>query len=172
MDGAHFPGAHRHSLHGGKSVKQIKTLVVVFSVALNIALLAGYGLSRYASRPRFAYEGLDLSAEQRARIEAGRDRFLHAMNETGDKIIQKHLELMDLIAAEPTDRQAIESKFHEIYSTQQSMQSSVMEHLLDDKEILNPAQRAKFFAILKDRIRAQGAPGPPWMPAGARQRKN
>jgi hypothetical protein len=47
-----------------------------------------------------------------------------------------------------------------------------MQHLLEDKEMLTPAQRAKFFGILKDRIRAQGAPGPPWLPAGARQRKN
>jgi Spy/CpxP family protein refolding chaperone len=144
---------------------------VIFSVVLNIAFLAAYGIRRISERPRFAYEDLDLTADQRIQLEAGRNRFLRAINETGDRIIEKHLELMDLIAAEPTDRQAIEGKFHEIHSIQQSMQSNVMGHLLEDKEILTPAQRTKFFTLLKERIRAQGAPGPPWLPAGARERK-
>jgi Spy/CpxP family protein refolding chaperone len=151
--------------------RHIKTLAVIFSVALNLAFLVGYGVRRFSDRPRFAYEDLDLSEDQRVRIEAGRDRFLSALNDIGDRIIAKHLELMDLIAAEPTDRQAVEGKFQEIHSLQQSMQSNVMEHLLEDKQILTPEQRAKFFALLKSRIRAQVAPGPPWLPAGARERK-
>jgi Spy/CpxP family protein refolding chaperone len=144
---------------------------VIFSVALNLAFLVGYGVRRFGDRPHFAYEDLDLSDGQRSRFEAGRDRFLHAVNETGNKIIEKHLELMDLMAADQTSLQAVEGKFREIRSLQQSMQHNVMKHLLEDKEIMTSAQRAKFFALLKDRIRAQGAPGPPWIPAGARQGK-
>ncbi len=151
--------------------RHIKTLAVIFSVALNLAFVVGYGVRRYSDRPRFAYEDLNLSEDQRVRIEAGRDRFLSALNDTGDRIIAKHLELMDLIAADPIDRQAIDAKFQEIHSTQHSMQSLVIEHLLADKQILNAEQRTKFFALLKSRIQAQGAPGPPWLPAGARERK-
>jgi Spy/CpxP family protein refolding chaperone len=150
--------------------RHIKTLAVIFSVALNIAFLAGYGLRRLGDRPRFAYEELNLSEDQRTRFEAGRDRFLHAINDTGNKIIEKHLELMDLMAGDQTDPQAVDGKFQEIHALQQSMQRNVMQHLLEDKQILTPEQRAKFIAVLKDRIRAQGAPGPPWIPAGARER--
>lgn len=172
MDRYGLSRANRHSIRGDYSVRQhIKTLAVIFSVALNVAFLVGYGVRKLGDRPKFAYEELDLSKDQRDRIEAGRDRFLRALNEIGDMIIGKHIELIDLIAADPTDRQAIEGKFQEIHSFQQSMQRLVMEHLLEDKQILTPEQRAKFFAVLKSRIRAQGAPGPPWLPAGARERK-
>ena len=150
--------------------RHLITLAVIFSVALNLAFLVGYGFRKLGDRPRFAYEALDLSKDQRARIEAGRDRFLRALNEIENRIIAKHLDLMDLIAADPIDRQAIEGKFQEIHSIQQSMQRKVLEHLLEDKQILTPAQRAKFFAVLKSRIREQGAAGPPWLPAGARER--
>jgi Spy/CpxP family protein refolding chaperone len=165
--------------------RHIKTLAVIFSVALNLAFLVGYGIRWYGERTRFAYEDLDLSQDQRVRIEAGRDRFLNALNDTGDRIIAKHLELMDLIAADPTkhlelmdliaadpiDQQAIDAKFQEIHTTQHSMQNLVIAHLLEDKQILTAEQRTKFFALLKSRIQAQGAPGPPWLPAGGRERK-
>ena len=151
--------------------RHIKTLAVIFSVALNLAFLVGYGIRWYGDRTRFAYEDLDLSQDQRVRIETGRDRFLSALNDTGDRIIAKHLELMDLIAADPIDQQAIDAKFQEIHTTQHSMQNLVIAHLLEDKQILTAEQRTKFFALLKSRIQAQGAPGPPWLPAGARERK-
>jgi Spy/CpxP family protein refolding chaperone len=151
--------------------RYIRTLAVIFSVALNLAFLVGYGVRVLSDRQKFAYEELDLSKDQRDSIEAGRDRFLRALNEIGDRIIAAHLELIDLTAADPTDRQAIEAQFQEILTDQLSMQRLVMEHLLEDKQMLNAEQRAKFFAVLKSRIRVLGAPGPPWLPAGARERK-
>jgi Spy/CpxP family protein refolding chaperone len=149
----------------------IKTLAVIFSVILNIAFVAGYVARRFSERPTFAYEELDLSNDQRTRFEAARNRFLSILNENTDKVISRHIELMDLIAAEPADRQAIDLKFQEIRSIQRSMAHSVVEHLLEDKQILQPDQQEKFFAVLKSRIQKQGAPGPPWLPEGARRRK-
>ena len=151
--------------------RHIRILAVIFSVSLNLAFLVGYGFRRVSDRPRFAYEELTLSGEQRARIEAGRDRFLKALDEIREKIIARHLELIDLIATDPTDQQAIEAKFQAIHSLQQSMQRVVVDHLLEDRQTLTPDQQARFFAILKSRIRAQGAPGPPWLPAGAEKRR-
>jgi Spy/CpxP family protein refolding chaperone len=151
-------------------VKQsIKTLAVIFSVALNIAFLAGYGVRKLIDRPRYAYEELDLSKDQRSRLEGSRDRFLSALSEIGDRMVSRHIELVDLIAAGPVDRQAIDRKFDEIHSLQKSMQQQVVEHLLEQKQIMTPAQRAKFFAVLKARIREQGASGPPWLSKGARR---
>jgi Spy/CpxP family protein refolding chaperone len=151
--------------------QSIKTLAVIFSVTLNIAFLAGYGFRKMNDSSKFAYQELDLSKEQLSRIEGSRDMFLRALNEIGDKMISRHIELVDLIAADPVDRKAVEAKLGQIRSLQQSMQQQVVEHLLKHKQIMTPAQQAKFFAILKARIREQGAPGPPWFPPGARQRK-
>jgi Spy/CpxP family protein refolding chaperone len=151
--------------------QSFKILAVIFSVALNITFLAAYGVRKISDRPRYAYEELDLSGDQRKHLENARDRFLRAVNEIGNEIIGRHIELIDLVASERPDSQAIEIKFQEIHTLQRSMQRRVVEHLLEDKNVLAPEQRARFFAVLKSRIREQGAPGPPWLPAGARQRK-
>jgi Spy/CpxP family protein refolding chaperone len=152
-------------------VKNIKILAVIFSVVLNIAFLAGYGIRKWADRPSYAYQELDLSKEQRMRIESSRDRFLRDLNEIGSRILNRQTELIDLIAVDSVDRAAVEKKFEEIHSLQQSMQQHVVDHLMDHKQIMTPAQRTKFFAILKARIQEQGVPGPPWMPAGALRNK-
>jgi len=153
-------------------VKQsIKILAVIFSVALNIAFLAGYGIRKFSDRSKFAYEELDLSKEQRQRLQNARDRFLRALNEIGNEIVNRQIETIDLISADSVDRRAIEAKFEEIQSLQQSMHERVVGHLLEDKQIFTPAQREKFFEVLKSRIRDQGAPGPPWIPADKRKGK-
>jgi Spy/CpxP family protein refolding chaperone len=151
-------------------VKQsIKILAVIFSVALNIAFLAGYGIRKLSDRSKFAYEEVDLSKEQLAHMQNARDRFLRDLNEIGNDILKRQIETMDLIAADSVDRRAIEKKFEEIQLLQQSMHQRVVEHLLEHKQILTPAQREKFFEVLKSRIRDQGAPGPPWIPADKRK---
>jgi hypothetical protein len=72
-----------------------------------------------------------------------------------------------LIAADSVDRGAIDAKFEEIQLLQRSMHQRVVDHLFEDKQIFTPAQREKFFTILKSRIREQGSPKPPWFPTGA-----
>ena len=149
--------------------QSIKILAVIFSVALNIAFLAGYGIRKLSDRSKYAYEEVDLSKEQLAHMQNARDRFLRDLNEIGNDIIKRQIETMDLIAANSVDRRAIEKKFEEIQLLQQSMHQRVVEHLLEHKQILTPAQREKFFEVLKSRIRDQGAPGPPWIPADKRK---
>ena len=151
--------------------QSIKILAVIFSVALNIAFLAGYGIRKFIDRPKFAYEELDLSKEQLALMQNARDSFLRDLNEIGNDIIKRQIETMDLIAADSVDRRAIEKKFEEIQLLQKSMHQRVVEHLLEHKQILTLAQREKFFEVLKSRIRDQGAPGPPWIPADKRKSK-
>jgi Spy/CpxP family protein refolding chaperone len=137
---------------------QIKTLAVIFSVVLNIAFLTVYVARKVADRPKYAYEEVNLSKEQHVQMVASRDHFLKAINEIGYQIINANVGLADLIAADPPDQQAIEGRLQKIGSLQQSMQQVVVTHLLEDKQILTPKQRARFFAVIKSRIRAQAAP--------------
>jgi len=147
--------------------QSIRTLAIIFSVALNIAFLAGYGIGKFNEKSKFAYEELNLSQNQRGRIQDARDRFLLSLNEIGNGIANRQIETIDLIAADSVDRRAIDSKFEEIQVLQRSMHQKVVGHLLENKQILVPAQQAQFFAVLKSRIREQGGPHPPWFPAGA-----
>jgi Spy/CpxP family protein refolding chaperone len=164
-------GADQHGLFRESPVKiSFKTLAVIFSVTLNIAFLAGYGIRQMRDESKFAYEELDLSKEQKIIIEAGRDRFLLTQHEIGTCILRRQTELMDLISAGPVDRRAIDAKLEEIHLLRDSMQQHVVNHLLENKQALTPEQRSRFFEILKARIREQGAPGPSWIPEGARRR--
>jgi Spy/CpxP family protein refolding chaperone len=172
MDWHDVSRSDRQSIYGERSVKQsIKILAVIFSVALNIAFLAGYGIRKFSDRSKFAYEEVNLSKEQRAQMQNARDRFLHDLNEIGNDIVKRQIETIDLIAADSVDRRAIETKFEEIQLFQQSMHQRVVEHLLEHKQIFNPEQREKFFEVLKSRIREQSSPGPPWMPTDKRKRE-
>jgi Spy/CpxP family protein refolding chaperone len=151
--------------------QSIKTLAIIFSVALNLALLAGYGIRKFHDRSKFAYEEVNLSKEQQVHMQNARNLFLHSLNEIGNDITQRQIETLDLIAADSVDRSAIETKFEEIQALQRSMHQSVVNHLLENKQIFTPAQRGKFFAVLKSRIREQGALRPPWFPTGALHNK-
>jgi hypothetical protein len=152
--------------------RNLKTLAVIFSVVLNVTFAASYAWRRFHNQPRFAYEELDLTHEQRTRFEAGRVPFIQHVNRIGNAMIARNIELMDSIAAEPGDVKAIHAKLAEIRSNVQSMQDVVVKHLLEDKQILDAGQRKQFFDVLKARIRAQGAPGPAWIPRGARTRED
>ena len=142
----------------------IRTLGVIFSIALNLAFVGSYAYRALISRPTFAYEELRLDENQRVRMMSSRDGFIGAIDRIGNNIVGLHVDLIDAIAADPPDRKAIDGRFDEIRSQQQSMQRVVVEHLLEDKGILRPDQRQQFFAVLKQRIRSQGMPGPPWVP--------
>ena len=143
---------------------QIRTLGIIFSVVLNVAFVASYAYRTFTRRATFAYEELRLDENQRSRMTSGRDRFIGAIDRIGDNIIRLHGDLIDAIAADPPDRNAIDGKLEEIRSQQQSMQQVVVAHLLEDKALLRSDQRQQFFAVLKQRIRSQGMPGPPWLP--------
>lgn len=142
----------------------IRTLGIIFSVALNVAFVGSYAYRMLTRRPTFAYEEMRLDDDQRARMISSRDRFIGTIDRVGNSIIGLHADLIDAIAADPPDRKAIEARLDEIRARQQSMQQVVVEHLLEDKGILRPDQRQQFFTVLKQRIRSQGMPGPPWLP--------
>jgi len=142
----------------------IRTLAFIFSVALNVAFVGSYAYRSLTKRPTFVYEEIPLDASQRLRMISNRDRFLTTIHQIGDRIINLQAELIDAIAAEPVDPSAIDAKLAQIFSQEQSLQRTVVEHLIEDKNILDAGQRTQYFAVLKQRIRSQSAPEPPWLP--------
>jgi hypothetical protein len=152
--------------------RPLRTLAIIFSVALNIAFLASYAYRAAAPRQEFAYEELSLDADQLARMISSRDRFLADIDRIGNKIVTLHAGLIDAVAVDPLDRAAIDTRRVEIHAQQQLMQKAVVEHLLEDKNILRPDQRQQFFSILKRRMGSQGLPGPPWLPRDRKARQS
>ena len=64
-------------VHGNTTMKPyIRTLGVIFSIALNVAFVGAYAYRTVTARPTFAYEEIQLSSAQHARMVSGRDRFM------------------------------------------------------------------------------------------------
>ncbi len=152
--------------------KNLKTLAIIFSVVLNIVFigsffyhkLAQYSLTGYqGNHNRFLIEELNLSREQHDRFEPGRDRFHAFSSRQGHAIKDKQLELIDLLAKENPDREAIGAKQEEIQTLQRQMQAKVIDHLLEESGIFTTEQRERFFVLIKGRIEKSDGPRPRWM---------
>jgi len=137
-------------------------IILATSLILNLSFLAGYAYQKFSAGPEFIEDSLNLTPEQRARVVELRDRFLQQAGRTGGQMGELHGRLIDAIAAEPHDPSAVEAAFDQIRRCQREMQQLVADHLLSEKRILTPEQRAAFFSGLKGRMRSQ-AHGPRWM---------
>jgi Spy/CpxP family protein refolding chaperone len=152
--------------------ENIKTILVIASVALNavfaatyltykLPLLAGAHQPSAPREPLFLQ--LDLTTDQLAWFKAERDKFHAGLQDLGQEIKARQMDLIDLLGESPPDQQGIERKQEEVRRLQADVQDRVIVHFLDASAILTPGQRAGFFQLIKARIEA-GAPAcPPWM---------
>lgn len=67
---------------------------------------------------------------------------------------------MDLLAMPDVDEEALRSKQKEILAGQQRMQNLVIDHLLEDKEILTAEQTEKLLQLLRDQCRPKDGISP------------
>ena len=151
--------------------KNIKTILFIASVALN-AVFAGtyvtYKLHSLAGVHQPAPSGplflqLDLTPEQLTRFKAERDRFHAQLQELGQQIKAKQVELIDLLGAISPYQQAIERKQEEIQRLQGEVQDRVILHFLQESSHLSLEQRTRFFQLIKARIETSLQACPPWM---------
>jgi len=153
--------------------KNLKILAIIFSVVLNIVFIGSYfyyrsgplaQMGRQANHNRLLYEELNLDRDQLDRLKPLRNSFHAFVNEQGRKIKARRLELISLMSEQNPDGRAIDAKQEEIQALQRQMQTKVIDHLLEERGILTPAQRQKFFALIKERIEKSSGPRPRWMP--------
>jgi len=145
-------------------------IVLASSLILNLSFLAGYAYQRFSAGPEFVEDGLNLTPAQRAQVIELRDRLLLQAGRVGEQMGELHGRLIDAIAAEPHDPAAVDAALDRIRQRQREMQQLVADHLLSEKEILTPEQRAAFFSELKERMQSQ-AHGPRWLSRGRNGRK-
>lgn len=151
--------------------ENIKKILFIASVALNIVFAATYAIYKVPSlagvqRPAPKgplYQQLNLTPEQLTRFEAERDKFHARLQELGEEIKTKQIELIDLLGATPPDQKDIEKKQEEIQRLQEAVQDRVIVHFLQESSLLTSEQRARFFELIKARIGTSVQACPPWM---------
>lgn len=144
--------------------------VFVLSVPLNLAVAGSWivgTLGRKATRGCGAHQGiakiwcplhrrLGTGGEQWRRIEPGIRTFNGSMRVKCERMRALRAEILDLFAAEHTDREAIAAKQVEIVKGQGEMQKQVIEHLLAQKQVLTPRGAPVMAGRIDDPAQAAG----------------
>ena len=99
---------------------------------------------------------IQLSNEQKQKVEEIRKEFLPKVEKVRKELRQKRLQLNDLLFASNPDMKAIEDKSKEISDLQSNLEKEVVLHILKEKEILAPEQRRQFYEIIKKEFEKGG----------------
>jgi len=98
----------------------------------------------------------DLSEEQRGQVQEIRRVFLPKVARIRQDLYLKRAELADLLFAVPPDRPKIFKVADQILHHQSELEHEVIEHILEERQILTPAQERRFYTIIVDQFGSGG----------------
>ena len=152
--------------------KKIAPLLVVLSVALNVAVVgvwAAHAVRGHSSgQDRCVrddgkegvwcplHRRLNVTDEQWQRLEPRFEQFRRDSEALCREVTRRRGALIDLVASPQSDRQAIAAKQEEILAGQHRIQQLVIDHLLAEKEVLTPHQQQELFDLLRRRSGCAG----------------
>jgi Spy/CpxP family protein refolding chaperone len=136
-------------------------LVLIFSVAVNVAVLAGFGFQYFRTRRPVSsaacpftpqehhfYQQLDLLEPQLQQIDPLAHKFHSRLAKLHAAMEAKKNRLVKLLSEDPLDTDRTEQTRREMAGIQQEIQKDVIEHILNIRNILNSEQQQRFFALL------------------------
>ena len=131
----------------------------VFLAIVIVAITYAY-LKRTRGKPRniVGYLDLipDLSEVQRNQVQEIRRVFLPKVDKIRQSLYTKRVELADLLFIEPADREKIYAVAEQILHHQSELESEVIEHILEERELLSPSQKRKFCDIIVQQFASGG----------------
>lgn len=142
--------------------KRIRPLLFILSVAINAAFVvswAAYALPRHiraqdqperdqrVSCP--LHRQLGATEAQWREIEPRVTKFQESARLVCEEARRAQAEMIDLIAAPAPDRGAIRAKQEEVITCQRRMQELVVDHLLNEKNVLTPDQQDQLFRLVR-----------------------
>jgi len=147
--------------------KKIAPLLVVLSVALNLAFISVWAVRAVRAHWLIGtadnkgiwcplHRRLDVTDEQWRRIEPRIAEFRARSQAICADMNRLRTGLIDLIAADEPNRQAIAARQEQIRAGQQQMQQLIVEHLLAEKEVLTAEQQKELFDLIRERSACHG----------------
>jgi Spy/CpxP family protein refolding chaperone len=98
----------------------------------------------------------DLTDEQRAKVQEIRKVFLPKVAELRQNMRSKRAELAERLFEVPADRLKIHAVNDQILQFQAELEREVIEHILQEKEILSDSQRKMFYDIIVGQFASGG----------------
>jgi len=142
-----------------------RTVIILVAVFASGILLGLYipRLLKKESLPSsptdFISSYLSLSKSQRNKIKSLDSSFYAGVEKIRTELDQKRTELSELLGESASSEKEITNKVSEITSLQAELQRETINHLVEIRSLLTPAQQAKFFSLIRKRLH----PGRPWM---------
>ncbi len=121
-----------------KTKRTISTIAVITALVLTSGLAFAHGMwgKRGYGSPGSAYgDYVDLSPEQREKIQAQEKKFYEETIELRRELYQKRLELQGLWADPKSDAEKIKAKQREVSAIQQKLEEKALEYGLAMREI-------------------------------------
>ena len=98
----------------------------------------------------------DLSSQQRARVQEIRSTFLPKVEAMRRGMRSLRTELAELLFEEPVDRKRIYATSDRIVQSQSELEREVIEHILEERELLSPSQDRLFYEIIVKQFSSGG----------------
>ena len=98
----------------------------------------------------------DLTDSQREKVEDIRKVFLPRVAGIRDNLYELREGLATLLFEEPPNRLLIDKTMKEVVTHQSELEMEVIEHILEEKELLTPAQKEKFYEIIVEQFSGGG----------------
>ena len=130
-------------------------------VFVAIALAAAYlYVRRFRSRTANIKGYLDLipdlTEEQRALVQEIRGTFLPRVSQIRENLRRERAELAKLLFADPPDTSKIHAVARQILLHQSDLENEVIEHILEEQDLLTPSQKRRFYEIIVEQFSSGG----------------
>ncbi len=135
----------------------MKDILLLLLFVIVIVQLAVKLASRMRLKPIRGYLDLiALTKEQKQQVEEIRKDFLPKVEGIRQALRQKRLQLNDLLFTEKPDMKSISEKSGEISALQAKLEREVIDHILQEKEILSPEQKRQFYDVIRTEFEKGG----------------
>jgi Spy/CpxP family protein refolding chaperone len=98
----------------------------------------------------------DLTTEQKALVQEIRRTFLPRVGQIRENLRRERTELARRLFTDPPDRDRIRAIAQQILTHQAELENEVIEHILEERELLSPSQQRKFHEIIMEQFSSGG----------------
>ena len=135
----------------------MKDILLILLSAIVLIQLAVRLYARMRQKPIRGYLDLiTLSEEQKRQVEDIRRDFLPKVAGIRQSLRDNRLRLNELLFAETPDEKAIAEKSNEISALQSKLEQEVIDHILQEKELLSPEQKKEFYQVIRNEFEKGG----------------
>jgi Spy/CpxP family protein refolding chaperone len=137
------------------------TLGIVTALVTAAATLSALYFYLKSTRKKPSIKGYldlipDLSSKQMEQVQVIRNTFLPKVNQIRENLRRERAELAKLLFADPPDREDIYAIARQILEHQSELENEVIEHILEERELLSPSQQRRFYQIIVEQFSTGG----------------